>query len=220
MANPRGSSRALFARPLHLPHPSPLLSCIVIDARIIYIYPAHLPNPCGTDEPSVKNLPIPTHTIWCAQEVDTNLVSRYLTVAARASLGITSYRTFPSGSHFNFQVSVWGLTKTFLVMSLLSFCKKYQCNSKSKPTYFMIDTIKKQNTAWIWPTIGSIKIFKHFYGERRSWFWLWLQYSYEARFTMSTYLCIQCAQSFALEHYFAGSLFEKYINRNATKGVF
>ena len=47
-----------------------------------------------------------------------------------------------------------------------------------------------------------------------------LQYSYEARFTMSTYLCIQCAQSFALEHYFAGSLFEKYINRNATKGVF
>ena len=57
--------------------------------------------------------------------------------------GHKSYRTFPSGSHFNFQVSVWGLTKTFLVMSLLSFCKKYQCNSKSKPTYFMIDTIKK-----------------------------------------------------------------------------
>ena len=43
-----------------------------------------------------------------------------------------------------------------------------------------------------------------------------LQYSYEARFTMSTYLCIQCAQSFALEHYFAGSLFERYINREAT----
>ena len=30
-----------------------------------------------------------------------------------------------------------------------------------------------------------------------------LQYSYELSFTMSTYLCIQCAQSFALEHYFA-----------------
>ena len=28
-----------------------------------------------------------------------------------------------------------------------------------------------------------------------------LQYSYEARFTMSTYLCIQCAQSFTFEHY-------------------
>ena len=47
-----------------------------------------------------------------------------------------------------------------------------------------------------------------------------LQYSYEARFTMSTYLCIQCAQSFTLEHHFAGSLFERYINRNATKGIF
>ena len=51
-------------------------------------------------------------------------------------------------------------------------------------------------------------------------FWLKLQYSYEARFTMSTYLCIQCAQSFTLEHYFAGILFETYINRNVTKGVF
>ena len=47
-----------------------------------------------------------------------------------------------------------------------------------------------------------------------------LQYSYEARFTMSTYLCIQCAQSFTLEHYFAGSLFERYINRDATEGIF
>ena len=84
-------------------------------------------------------------------------------------------------------------------------CKQRHCNSKSKPVYFVVDTIKKQNTAWIWPTNCSIKIFKHFYGERRSWFWLWLQYSYEARFTMSTYLCIQCAQSFTLEHYFAGS---------------
>ena len=47
-----------------------------------------------------------------------------------------------------------------------------------------------------------------------------LQYSYEARFRMSTYLCIQCAQSLTLEHYFAGSLFERYINRNATKALF
>ena len=46
------------------------------------------------------------------------------------------------------------------------------------------------------------------------------QYTYEARFTMSTYLCIQFAQSFALEHYFADCAFDKYINRNATKGVF
>ena len=46
------------------------------------------------------------------------------------------------------------------------------------------------------------------------------QYTYEARFTMSTYLCMQCAQSFALEHYFVGSVFERYINRNATNGVF
>ena len=69
--------------------------------RIIYIYSANLPNPCSTDEPSVKNLPIPTHTIWCAQEVDTNLVSRYLTVAARASLCNKSYGTFPGCSHSN-----------------------------------------------------------------------------------------------------------------------
>ena len=47
-----------------------------------------------------------------------------------------------------------------------------------------------------------------------------LQYTYEARFTVSTYLCIQCAQSFTLEHYFAGSLFERYIDRDATKGIF
>ena len=47
-----------------------------------------------------------------------------------------------------------------------------------------------------------------------------LQYTYEARFTMSTYLCIQCAQSFTFEHYFAGSLFERYINIYATKGIF
>ena len=47
-----------------------------------------------------------------------------------------------------------------------------------------------------------------------------LQYSYEARFTMSTYLCIQCIQSFTFEHYFAGSVFERYINRDATKGIF
>ena len=38
-------------------------------------------------------------------------------------------------------------------------------------------------------------------------FWPWLQYSYEARFTMWTYLCIHCSQSFTLESYFLGSLF-------------
>ena len=99
-------------------------------------------------------------------------------------------------------------------------CKKCQWNSKLKPVCFIFDTIKKQNTAWIWHTIDSIKIFKHFYGERWSWFWLWLEYSYETRFTMSTYLCIQYAQSFTLEHYFAGSLFETYINSDVTKGIF
>ena len=44
--------------------------------------------------------------------------------------------------------------------------------------------------------------------------------SYEARFTMSTYLCIHCSQSFTLEHYFIGSLFQIYINRKATKAYF
>ena len=42
----------------------------------------------------------------------------------------------------------------------------------------------------------------------------------QARFTMSTYLCIQCAQTFTLEHHFAGSLFGRYVNRDATKGIF
>ena len=51
-------------------------------------------------------------------------------------------------------------------------------------------------------------------------FWLKLQYSYEARFTMSTYLCIHCSQSFILDHYYVGSLFERYINREGTKGIF
>ena len=36
-----------------------------------------------------------------------------------------------------------------------------------------------------------------------------LQYSYEVRFTMSKHLCIHCSQSFTLEHYSVGSLFER-----------
>ena len=50
-------------------------------------------------------------------------------------------------------------------------------------------------------------------------FWPWLQYSYEARFTMLTYLCIHCSQSFTLEHYSVGSLLERYINREAANGI-
>ena len=34
---------------------------------------------------------------------------------------------------------------------------------------------------------------------------------------MSTYLCIHCSQSFTFEHYFIGSLSERYINRKVTK---
>ena len=51
-------------------------------------------------------------------------------------------------------------------------------------------------------------------------FWRWLQYSYEARCTIPTYLCILCSQSFTLEHYFLGSLFRRYIDRQAVKGIF
>ena len=51
-------------------------------------------------------------------------------------------------------------------------------------------------------------------------FWLRLQYSYGARFTMSTYLCINCSQSFTLGHYFVGSLFKRYTNRKVTKDFF
>ena len=51
-------------------------------------------------------------------------------------------------------------------------------------------------------------------------FWLRLQYSYGARFTISTYLCIHCSQSFTLENYFIGSLFKKQINKKGTKGIF
>ena len=43
-------------------------------------------------------------------------------------------------------------------------------------------------------------------------FWPRLQYSYEARFTMLTYLCIHCSQSASIEHYFVDSLFERYVN--------
>ena len=52
------------------------------------------------------------------------------------------------------------------------------------------------------------------------WFWPRLQYSYEARFTMLTYLYIPCSQSFILEHYFVGSLVERYIRREVIKGTF
>ena len=48
-------------------------------------------------------------------------------------------------------------------------------------------------------------------------FWPRLQYNYEARFTMLTYLCIRCSQSFTPEHYFIGGLSERYINRKVTK---
>ena len=51
-------------------------------------------------------------------------------------------------------------------------------------------------------------------------FWPWLQYSFEARFTMLTYVCIHCSQSFTHEHYFVDSLFKRYISRKATKGIF
>ena len=51
-------------------------------------------------------------------------------------------------------------------------------------------------------------------------FWPRLQYSYEARFTMLTYLYIPCSQSFILEHYFVGSLVERYIRREVIKGTF
>ena len=43
---------------------------------------------------------------------------------------------------------------------------------------------------------------------------------YEARCTIPTYLCILCSQSFTLEHYFLGSLFRRYIDRQAVKGIF
>ena len=51
-------------------------------------------------------------------------------------------------------------------------------------------------------------------------FWPRLQYRYEGRFTMSTYLCIHCSQSLTLEHYFVGSLIERYIDGEATTGIF
>ena len=47
-----------------------------------------------------------------------------------------------------------------------------------------------------------------------------LQYSYEVRFTMSKHLCIHCSQSFTLEHQLVGILFERYTNREVTKGIF
>ena len=51
-------------------------------------------------------------------------------------------------------------------------------------------------------------------------YWPWLQYTYEARFTILTYLCIHCSQSFTLEHYFVGDPVEGYTNRKGTKGIF
>ena len=51
-------------------------------------------------------------------------------------------------------------------------------------------------------------------------FWLRLQYRYGARFTILTYLCIHCSQSFALDHYLVGSLYDRYFKTEVTKGVF
>ena len=51
-------------------------------------------------------------------------------------------------------------------------------------------------------------------------FWLRLQYSYEARFTMLTYPCIHWTRSFTFEHYLVGALLQRYINQKVTKGIF
>ena len=92
--------------------------------RIIYIYSANLPNPCSTDEPSVKNFPIPTETIWCAQEVYNNLVSRYSTFAAHHSLWNKSYGTFPGCSHSNLHLVDMAYDRESFVQSIVAFLPK------------------------------------------------------------------------------------------------
>ena len=82
VANARGSSHALLTNALHLSSSIFPLLCILIIVRIIYIYSANLPNPCGTDLPSVTNFPQLSATFLGAKVVDTNVVSRYLTIAA------------------------------------------------------------------------------------------------------------------------------------------
>ena len=83
VANARGSSHVLLTNALHLSSSIFPLLCILIIVRIIYIYSANLPNPCGTDLPSVTNFPQLSPTFLGDKVVDTNLVQRYLTMAAR-----------------------------------------------------------------------------------------------------------------------------------------
>ena len=117
VANARGSSHALLTNSLHLSSSIFPLLCILIIVRIIYIYSANLPNPCGTDLPSVTNFPqlSPTYSkIFDYRCLGSRLFLVVLAVFPAELIRIPRYP-------YDSQVSVWCLTKTLFMESLLSF---------------------------------------------------------------------------------------------------
>ena len=102
--------------------------------RIIYIYSANLPNPCGTDLPSVTNFPQLSPTSLGAQVVDTNLVPRYLTVAAAEASLSGSYSPFLCWSHFNlisWKLKLQHVFHTFRNLLLKEVKKKFSFNENT-----------------------------------------------------------------------------------------
>ena len=177
--------------------PAPILLLFFNKIIINYIYIVT----CSSSKPcrrlfANKDFPQLPPTCLGAKLVGTSLVPRYLAVAVRVHGFSWSYSPFRCWS-FEFPAVHMIFGKEACAGVVVDFLsapvKECRWNSKLKSVYFVTETVNKEQTAWIWPTSGSIKIFKHFYGERRSWTWLRLQYSYEGRFTMSAYLCIHCS---------------------------
>ena len=74
-----------------------------------------------TDAHTNKDFPQLSPTFLAAKVVDTNLVPRYLTVAARASRCFKSYSPFLCWSHSNRRVGVWYLIIKLLRESFSNF---------------------------------------------------------------------------------------------------
>ena len=93
-----------------------------------------MPNPCGTDEPSVTNFPQLSPTFLGAKVVNTNLVSRYLTVSARVTRCPWSYGPFLCWSHFNlisWKLKLQHVFHTFRNLLLKEVKKKYFFNENT-----------------------------------------------------------------------------------------
>ena len=124
-----------------------------------------------TDAYANKDFPQPFPTFLSANKViNTNLVPRFSTITARAQGCTTSYSYFPSKTQSNLHLAhIWYLTKKHILesMSTLSVpLPQILVKFKFESVYFILKTYQDAINSINRPTDVSIKIFKHFYGER------------------------------------------------------